>query len=68
MAEFPKLKLEPDSYDCVIIHPAGQRAPARLDLSAGRIPRAAVFDWPLEPSEVYEFPQPAEHFPILKCD
>jgi ApeA N-terminal domain 1 len=53
----------------VIEHPNGQRLAAQLDLDAARSPQGEIFGWPAEErAGVRTFPQPAEQFPLLKCD
>lgn len=68
LSEFPKLKIEPGSYACVVKHSGGQRLQAQLHLNAAQHPQGEIFDWPLEQREVYSFPQPEEHFAMLQCD
>lgn len=69
MSEYPGLVVRPASYPCVIEHPNGQRLAAQLDLAAGRDPQGQVFGWPVaERGGVRTLPQPAERFPLLKCD
>jgi hypothetical protein len=61
--------VEPGSYPCVIEHPSGQRLAAELDLGASHTPHGQVFGWPVvERGGVRTLPQPAERFPLLKCD
>src|ERR1700683_4087734 len=69
LSEFPGLVVKPGSYPCVVEHPSGQRLPAELDLGAGHGPRGQVFGWPVEERDgIRTLPQPAERYPMLKCD
>lgn len=69
MSEFPGLVVKPGSYPCVIEHPNGQRLAAELDLGAGHNPQGQVFGWPVDERDgIRTLPQPAERFPLLKCD
>jgi hypothetical protein len=53
----------------VVEHPNGQRLAAELDLLAGRDPQGHVFGWPVdERGGVRILPQPAEQYPLLKCE
>jgi ApeA N-terminal domain 1 len=69
LSDFPSLVVQPGSYPCVVEHPNGQRLAAQLDLGAARSPQGEIFGWPGEErGGVRAFPQPAERFPLLKCD
>ncbi len=69
LPEYPSLVINPGSYPCVVEHPNGQRLAAELDLAAGRDPQGQVFGWPVQARNgVTTLPQPAERFPLLKCD
>ena len=69
MSEFPGLVINPGSYPCVIEHPNGQRLAAELELGVSRNPQGQVFEWPIEERDgVRTLTQPAERFPLLKCD